>query len=641
VGEAVFSNKSKGKTQHRKHQHEDKKKKKKKKQRQKENMKTKEEKETLKFKVKGKEEIRREELSKAGILSPANVLLKGNEKGDIPKVSKETSKVKSYLGKISEDPPRSEIKGNSLKYLDSANTRDRNKNKSFDSNRTPTENGWLSRQAQNDRNGHMSSIDSAIAYLSSSEQPLAHLNTNKLPAPAKSNKVPDRYDWRESLKDDGTDLYRINSWPKPSVNWHRNSNNWYGSFSNSKPHQDMENSYRRPDEWARILSGSKSAYRETDRNDFAGIPGFSASLGKDVPESKISGFSASLGKDVHESRIPDFSRYLGKNVPESRMADFSSSRGKDVPESKARTWKESRTKFNWSGLNPKEERRYYSGDRVYNSPNTAWPRFSVESLKHGNLAGNFKAWPDIPLDQSMGWNENGNNLDETSDNWPNFSITNPPTYTWPNISDYNANHNSIVDGKTSAWSKPSLDLAISKEREVMTNTWSESHSSHQKPVSAIDTAIAHHTKEASSSKQWPHFAYHRVTSSPQILAQQQKEAQQRARHRNAYIAVSVIAPPGKWKGLNKTQSRTNSSQLQAPENARNNISGPPAKPSAAPLPDKMDQLLEMRSGKQKFPDGGDLLEEELVDMAVMGQQERVDMPWNHARHLDKMQVFIL
>jgi hypothetical protein len=54
----------------------------------------------------------------------------------------------------------------------------------------------------------------------------------------------------------------------------------------------------------------------------------------------------------------------------------------------------------------------------------------------------------------------------------------------------------------------------------------------------------------------------------------------------------------------------------------------------------MDQLLAMRSEKQYFPEGGDLLEEQLVDMAVTGPQQRSAVPWSHARHLDKIQVFV-
>lgn len=599
VTEAVFTDKIKEKMQNRKHHQADKKKKKKKKQRQKENMKVKEERETLQSESKGKEEIRREELRKAGVLPPAN------EKGETSKVSKGTSKVKSYLTKTSKDPPRSQIKGNSLQSLDSVNIR--NKTKPTDSNRIPTGNGdkqWPNRTAQKEKSNHMSSIDSAIAYLSVSD----HQNNNKIPSPTKSKDLPDRYGWSESLKDGGAETNRMDS-SSNSVDRHRNRNNWFGSSGNSNLRQAIENTYRKPDEWARILSGSKSTYRDTDSNNFAGKPGFSRSLGKDVPESRMPHFSGSLGKDA--------------------------------PESKAHTSKGSQTNFsNWRGLNPKEERRYYKSESVYNSPSTSWPRFSVESLKHGNLAGNVKTWPNIPSDQIIGSNTNGYNPDETSDNWPKFPleahlpIQSPHTYIWPNYSHYNSNHNGIVDGKISVWSKPSLDSAASKQRERMTNAWSKSHSSQQRPVSALDTAIAHHTKEASGNKQWPHFAYHRVTSSPQILAQQQKEARQRARHRNAYIAVSVIAPPRKNKGLNKTQS----SLLQPPGNAQNNENGPPDKPSVAPFPDKMDQLLAMQSEKQKFPDGGDLLEEELVDVAVMGQQQRAALPWNHARHLDKIQV---
>jgi hypothetical protein len=55
----------------------------------------------------------------------------------------------------------------------------------------------------------------------------------------------------------------------------------------------------------------------------------------------------------------------------------------------------------------------------------------------------------------------------------------------------------------------------------------------------------------------------------------------------------------------------------------------------------MDQLLAMRSEKQKLTGGEDLLEEHLVDMAEAGQQQRSTIPWSHARHLDKIQVFIV
>jgi hypothetical protein len=49
----------------------------------------------------------------------------------------------------------------------------------------------------------------------------------------------------------------------------------------------------------------------------------------------------------------------------------------------------------------------------------------------------------------------------------------------------------------------------------------------------------------------------------------------------------------------------------------------------------------MRSEKQKLSGGQDVLEEQLVDMTVAGQQQRSAIPWSHARHLDKIQVFIV
>jgi hypothetical protein len=69
----------------------------------------------------------------------------------------------------------------------------------------------------------------------------------------------------------------------------------------------------------------------------------------------------------------------------------------------------------------------------------------------------------------------------------------------------------------------------------------------------------------------------------------------------------------------------------------------PTRPSVTPLPDKMDQLLALRSEKQKIPEGENLLEEQLVDLAVARQQQQRQgsvVPWSHARHLDKIQVFV-
>lgn len=624
VGEGV-NVLSKEKAHHRKHQQADKKKKKKK-QKQKGNLKAKDEK-AQKLKVKGEEEIRREELQKAGVLLPANVLFKGNDKG---KVFKETSNVKGYWTETSKEPSKSHIKGKSMQTLDSENARYKNQNRAMNSDKESKGNEgkeWPIRTVQKYTLDHMSSIDSAIAYLSQREQVLSHLKTNRLPIPTKLSDVPQKYDWPDSLKDNGLQPDPTNTWLKHSADWRRNKNKWFGSLSN--PDQDMTHSQRKPDEWTNIPSISESAYRETDRNDLPGIHGF----------------SRSASKDVSENRLPHFRGSIGKNVSENRLPHFGASLGKDIPGNKAYTWGESQTNISsWPGLNPKEERRYYSGNQVYSIPNTGWPRFSVESLKHGNLLGNVKTWPDLPMDQSMSSNKDGYSIDETSDDWPNFpletgiSIQSPVTYSWPKYTDETTNQNSIAIGKINAWSKPSLDPSVFKQREVTTNTWSHMQPSHQKPLSAIDRAIAHHTKEASSNKQWPHFAYHRVTSSPQILAQQQKEAQQRARHRSAYIAVSVIAPPGKSKGLNKTQSRTSGSVLLT----HNEINEPATEPSVTPLPDKMDELLAMRSQKQKFPEGGDLLEEQLVDLAVAGQQQqqRSAVPWTHTRHLDKIQVFV-
>lgn len=599
----VFNNKNKEKMQHRKYQQAEKKKKKKK-QTQKENLKATEEKEAPTFRVKSKEEIRREELEKAGILPPANPVFKDNEKGKMSKVSKEMS--------------HSKIKDNSLPSWNSANIRDINQHNYMNFDKETKEIGkeWSIVQAQKANNGHVSSIDSTIAYLSEPKQASTHLNNKKLPTPTKSSHVQKQYNRSQSLKDIITSLNRTHTWSNPSVDWLHNRNKLYGSVSKSEPDQKVVSSHIKSDDWIKTPSGLGNMYGQTDRKKVVGTPSFSESL--------------------------------GKSTPENRMPAFGKSRDKDVPENKANSWKELQTGINrWPVLRPKEERRYYGDDPVYNSPNKGWPRFSIESLKHGNLAGNVKTWPELPIDQSMDSNKEGYVIDEASDNWPNFplgtqiSMQKPYAHNWPKYSDDNTSQNSITSGKISAWSKPSLDPFRSKQTEVKTNTWSHINHPHQRPVSPIDATSAHHTKESSSSKQWPHFAYHRVTSSPQILAQQQKEAQQRARHRNAYIAVSVIAPPGKSKGLNKTQNKTNSSLLQTPQKSWMKVNEPPTKPPATPLPDKMDQLLAMRSEKQKLSGGEDLLEEQLVDMAVAGQQQRSAIPWSHSRHLDKIQVFIV
>ena len=603
-GEAVrvFSNKNKEKMQHRKYQQAEKKKKKTK-QKQKENLKETEETEVLTFKEKSKEEIRREELEKAGVLPPANPVFKDNEKGKMSKVSKEIS--------------HSKIKDNSLPSLNSANIRDRNQHNemNFDKETKEISKEWSIVQAQKANSDHVSSIDSAIAYLSEPKQARTHLNNKKLPTPTKSSHVHEQYNRSQSLKDIIKSINRTHTLSNPSVDRPHNRNKFYGSVSNSESDQVISSRIK-SDDWIKTPSGLGNIYEHTHRKNIVGTPSFSGSL--------------------------------GKSTPGNRMPAFRNSLDKGMPENKANSWKELQTGINrWSVLNPKAERRYYGDDLVYNSPNKGWPRFSVESLKHGNLAGNVKTWPELPVYQGMDSNKEGYVIDETSENWPNFplgthiSMPNPYAYNWPKYSDDNTSQNSITSGKISAWSKSSLNPFMSKETEVNTNTWSHITHPHQRPVSPIDTTSAHHTKEASSSKQWPHFAYHRVTSSPQILAQQQKEAQQRARHRNAYIAVSVIAPPGKSKGLNKTQNKTNSSLLQTPQKSWNKVNQPPTKPPATPLPDKMDQLLAMRSGKQKFSGGEDVLEEQLVDMAVAGQQQRSAIPWSHARHLDKIQVFII
>jgi hypothetical protein len=640
----VFSSKSKGKAHHREHQQADKKKKKKKKQKQKEKLKAKDER-ALKLKVKSEEEVRREELQKAGVLPSANVLLKGNGKGE---VFKEASNEKGSWTKTSEEHSKLHIKGKSLPILDSENTRDRNQNGAVNSDKERKGNEgkeWPIRTVHQYTHDNMSSLDSTIAYLSQPEQVLSHLTTSRLPISPDLGDVPQKHDWTESIKDNGLNADPMNAWSKPSEDWLRNKNRWFGSFSNAD--QDVTNSRMKPDQWIHIPSVSESAYRETGGSDLLGIHGFSRPVGKDASQDRQPHFSASAGKTVPEEILPRFSASVGKTVPDNRLPHFGASLGKDMPGNKAYTWKASQTNISgWPGLNPKEERRYFSGNSVYGSPNTRWSRFSVESLKHGNLAGNIKTVPELPIDQSKSWNRNGYNIDETSDNWPNFpleagtSIQRPIPYSWPKYSDEITNQNSITIGKTDAWSKPSLDPTVFKQ-QVVSNGWSQMQASHQKPLSAIDTAIAHNTKEASSNKQWPHFAYHRVTSSPQILAQQQKEAQQRASHRSAYIAVSVIAPPGKSKGLSKTQSRTNGSLLTA----HNKMNELPTKLFATPFPDKMDQLLAMRSEKQKFPEEDNLLEEQLVDLAVAGQQQQQQqqgsvVPWSHARHLDKIQVFV-
>ncbi|PSN35053.1 hypothetical protein C0J52_24065, partial [Blattella germanica] len=598
----ALSNKTEVTKEHRKHQQGEKKKKKKKKQRQKEKLKNKAEKEKAKLKGKGKEEIRREELEKAGVLPPTNLLFKGKEKGKTSKGSIETSKTKSYWTKSSsssKDSTHTKIKGNSLPFVDLGKNSNVNQKEILAPAVEPKEikyvelgNNNSNRKEANDR---MSSIDSAIAYLSEPTQSLDDIN-NKLPDENKNNKYRHPSNW---MKMDDIDNRIDDSWPSNEdiLSNNNNKNKWYGTVRNTKLNKDINIPKGNQNIWDKQLTGSGiSKFREFARNDLIGS-----------------------------------SQY---NVQDKDGATYS--------------WKNSGTNFNnWpdaSKTNPKEERRYFSGEPVYNSPNTGWPQYSVESLKHGNLAGNVKTWPDMPIDQSLGSNKDYNTLDRTPD-WPNLPLGTSVSktkgasiYTWPNYSDNNTKQNSIITGKINSWSKPNLESEEAKQREILANTWSQMPQQ-QKP-SVIDSAIAHHSKEPANNKQWPHFAYHRVTSSPQILAQQQKEAQQRARHRNAYIAVSVIAPPGKNKVLNKSQNKNNSIAAASSLSSKNKTNDSPVKPSVSPLPDKMDQLLTMRSEDKKFPDG-DMLEEQLVDMVVAGEQQRYGeqgrIPWSHARHLDKIQ----
>nr|CAD7442630.1 unnamed protein product [Timema bartmani] len=256
-----------------------------------------------------------------------------------------------------------------------------------------------------------------------------------------------------------------------------------------------------------------------------------------------------------------------------------------------------------------------------------WPEFSLESLKHGNLLEHHhKPWPVSPENQNSDPDTN-----RVTNFWPNLAMDLSPSYSndratenkgWPNLymGDGRSNH---IDpaGDTKSWAK---SLSMEDTRGVPSNPWP--HETRDKPMSALDSAIARHSSATAGTKdtnttnrQWPHFTYHRVTSSPQMLA-----AAQRARHRNAYIAVSVVPPQGASK--NKSQVIGTGG---GPSEIKVNSTGG-GQPQRAPLLDKMDELLAARR---------DPLEEELIDVAagVKGDSSFQEIPWSHARHLDKIQ----
>ncbi|KAJ9582443.1 hypothetical protein L9F63_003212, partial [Diploptera punctata] len=566
--------------EHRKHLQGEKKKKKKKKQKQKGK---------LKNKVKGKEEIRREELEKAGVLSPPNVLYDSNV--NTSKVSKESSKNYRHWNKSSKNFSHSKMKANPLFIIDPAKNTNNSNHKQITELNFETkgsENKYSSRIfSEKEEKERESSIDSALAQLTGFKTSLNEVSTNKLPSTSDTFKL--RYNNHNTINNirhsTGSNWLKVNnieneldnSWP--SIKDDQKNVKWYGDISRLS--KDMKEAGRYTNSWDKSQAHpEKLKFRLLEENGLISNPKFN---------DPIEGSAATY------------------------------------------TWQNSGPNLNpWivvDDKNPKEERRYYNDETLYNSPNSAWPRFSVESLKHGSE----KPWPDITLDRSASNKQDYSNQVKSSD-WPNISlesetskIKNWNTHNSPIFSDNNTKQN-IISGKVNMWTKPGDDS--SKNREIMTNTWSQTD---QKHISEIDSAIAQHSKDASSNRQWPHFTYHRVTSSPQILAQQQKEAQQRNRQRNAYIAVSVITPTGKNKGFSKQQS-VNSSSVYT----KNKSNESAAKSSVTPLPDKIDQLLSMRSEVQKFPDR-DLLEEQLVDMTVAGQQQQRPIPWSHARHLDKIQ----
>ncbi|CAG2056070.1 unnamed protein product [Timema podura] len=256
-----------------------------------------------------------------------------------------------------------------------------------------------------------------------------------------------------------------------------------------------------------------------------------------------------------------------------------------------------------------------------------WPEFSLESLKHGNLLEHHhKPWPVSPENQNSDPDTN-----RVTNFWPNLAMDLSPSYSndhateskgWPNLymGDGRSNH---IDpaGDTKSWAK---SLSMEDTRGVPSNPWPQE--TREKPMSVLDSAIARHSSATAGTKdtnttnrQWPHFTYHRVTSSPQMLA-----AAQRARHRNAYIAVSVVPPQGASK--NKSQVIGTGG---GPSEIKVNSTGG-VQPQRAPLLDKMDELLAARR---------DPLEEELIDVAagVKGDSSFQEIPWSHARHLDKIQ----
>ncbi|XP_068085212.1 myb-like protein X [Anabrus simplex] len=271
----------------------------------------------------------------------------------------------------------------------------------------------------------------------------------------------------------------------------------------------------------------------------------------------------------------------------------------------------------------KEERSnakppYYSDISSYDRPRDEWPHLSLESIKHGgNTDKQWSAISNMVNQQQKQHSKDDNEAtaNKIMNNWPKF----PPDMSsqkensvdgdnWPN---FQAEHSEKDD-----WTKSSLESALSNH---ISSTWPQKEGS------------GHRT---GGSRQWPHFAYHRVTSSPQVLAQQ------RARHRNAYIAVSVVAPPGKPKTLHKSvpASAGSSTNISSSENGTGSstvssdrsTSKGEDRPSQ-PLPDKIDQLLAMRSEQRAI----DPLEEQLIDAAAA--TSRGSLPWSHARHLDRIQ----
>lgn len=142
-----------------------------------------------------------------------------------------------------------------------------------------------------------------------------------------------------------------------------------------------------------------------------------------------------------------------------------------------------------------------------------------------------------------------------------------------------------------------FDNWSSRSNEVDENNSWKDDKNNVKTVGKEDSKLAEKAKmlaannwsapEGQKEKVWPHFSYHRVTSSPSV---QQRDAGAQPRHRSAYVAVSVIPSNDTGNTLRKNPPKSDTSQKTNPQHKIQN-----GYSKNRSLPDLFNQLVDNKT----------------------------------------------